>query len=378
MTGPPRAEPDAWISRAVELAVRLVLIGGLAVACLLILRPFIIPVVWGAIISVAMRPLQQKLAGWLGGRARLSAVLLTSAGLILLLLPLGLFAGSMVESLGTIRARIADHPLEIPPPPPGVAGWPVIGAPVFEVWNQAATDLDDSVRRFAPQLRAAGRWLLGAAAGTGVGVAQFVVSLLIAGFLLASSAGIVSVLEALTRRLAGDDGERYLQLAVQTVRSVAAGILGVAILQSMLLGVGFAVVGLPHAGLWTVLCLALAILQLPTGLVAFPAILYVFSVESTVVSVIFAIWTLLAGLADNVLKPLLLGRGGSVPMLVIFMGAIGGFLASGFLGLFIGAIVLSLGYEILLAWVQGETGGGGTEARSEATPVRSEAASGSG
>jgi predicted PurR-regulated permease PerM len=231
----------------------------------------------------------------------------------------------------------------------------VIGAPVFEAWNQAATDFGDTVRRFAPQLRAAGRWLLGAAAGTGVGLAEFVVSLLIAGFLLASSAGIVSVLEGLTRRLAGDDGGRYLQLVVQTVRSVAAGILGVAILQSMLLGVGFAFVGLPHAGLWTVLCLALAILQLPTGLVAFPAVLYVFSVESTFVAVVFGLWTLVAGLADNVLKPLLLGRGGSVPMLVIFMGAIGGFLALGFLGLFIGAIVLSLGYEILLAWVQGET-----------------------
>lgn len=177
MIRPPGAEPDPWISRAVELAVRLVLVGGLAIACLLILRPFIIPVVWGAIIAVAMRPLQQKLAGWLGGRARLSAVLLTSVGQLLLLLPRALFAGSMVESLGTIRARITDHPLELPPTPRDVAGWPVVGAPVFEVWNQAATNLGDTVRRFAPQLRAAGRWLLGAAAGTGVGVAQFVVSL---------------------------------------------------------------------------------------------------------------------------------------------------------------------------------------------------------
>ena len=133
--------------------------------------------------------------------------------------------------------------------------------------------------------------------------------------------------------------------------------LGVAVIQAALLTVGFIAIGLPHAGIWSVLCLGLGVLQLPTTLLVIPIVVYVFATEPTLPAVVFTAWSAVAGLSDNVLKPILLGRGTSVPMLVIFLGSIGGFLLSGFIGLFVGAIVLSLGYEILQAWVAGEVPG---------------------
>ena len=187
---------------------------------------------------------------------------------------------------------------------------------------------------------------------TGAAVVQFIISILIAGAFLASSAGGLTAVGTVTRRLAGSEGARYVALAGQTIRSVAVGILGVAVIQALLLSVGFVAVGLPHAGLWGLLCLGLGVLQLPATIVVVPVVIYVFSVDSTGVAIVFTIWSVLAGLSDNVLKPILLGRGASVPMLVIFMGSIGGFLMSGFIGLFVGAVVLAMGYELGRAWLE--------------------------
>jgi predicted PurR-regulated permease PerM len=345
------AEGDRFLSRAVELSVRIGLVALLGVWCFQILRPFIAPVIWGAIIAVAVYPAHRKLAELLGGRVRLSAVLLTLVGLLLLLVPIGLFAGSLVDSAQVLKARIDAQPLSVPPPPANVADWPLIGAPLYELWSSAATNFAETLHRFAPQLKSVGGWLLAAGAGTGAGIAQFLVSLVISGVFLASSAGSVSIVGVLMKRVAGDAGQSYLELAGQTIRSVAVGILGVAVIQASLLGVGFAAVGLPHAGIWTVLCLGLGVLQLPAIIVVLPAVIYVFATDTTFVAVLFTAWSVLSGFSDTFLKPILLGRGASVPMLVIFLGSIGGFLWSGFIGLFVGAILLSLGYEMLVAWV---------------------------
>jgi len=141
------------------------------------------------------------------------------------------------------------------------------------------------------------------------------------------------------------------ELAASSVRSVTRGVLGVAVIQSLLAGLGMLVVGVPAAGLWTLLILILAVMQLPSLLVLIPVIFYVFSVSSTVTAVLFTIWAVLIGLSDNVLKPLLMGHGSSVPMLILFMGSLGGFMAGGILGLFVGAVILSLGYTVFMAWV---------------------------
>jgi predicted PurR-regulated permease PerM len=346
-----RVDDEQFLSRALEATIRIALVALMIVWCFQILRPFIVPVVWGGIIAVAVYPLHVRVAALLGDRARLSAIALTLFALLLMLIPLGLFAGSMVESAQELTDRFNAGQLEVPPPPAGLATWPVVGEPLYGAWKRAASDLGETLRSVAPQLRAVGGWLLSAAGGFGAGVAQFIISLLIAGFFLASSSGSVGVIKRITNRLAGPEGERYSQLVSLTVRGVAVGILGVAFIQAGLIGVGFIAAGVPHSGLLILLCLGLGIVQLPATLIVLPVIIYVFSVESTGVAVIFTIWSLLAGASDNVLKPILLGRGAAVPMIVIFLGAIGGFLMSGFIGLFVGAVVLSLGYELARAWV---------------------------
>lgn len=348
---PEPPSEDALLSRALAVTIRIALVTLVVVWCFQILRPFLIPIIWGGIISVAVYPAHQGFARRLGDRPRLSAALLTAVGLLALLIPIGLFAGSMVESAQELAGRIQGQPLQVPPPPAGLADWPIVGERLFDAWSKAQANLGDTIHQFAPQLRAVGGWLLSAGAGTGAGLGQFLISIVIAGAFLAGSEGSLSIVGRIVARLAGAQGASYVAIVGQTVRSVALGILGVAVIQAMLIGIGFVAVGVPHAGVWSLACLALAVLQLPAALVVLPVVIYVFSTKSTGVAVVFTIWSLMAGLSDNVLKPILLGRGSTAPMIVIFMGSIGGFLMSGFIGLFVGAVVLALGYELLHVWL---------------------------
>jgi predicted PurR-regulated permease PerM len=229
----------------------------------------------------------------------------------------------------------------------------VIGEPIDQIWTLASTNLEAALQKFGPHLAPVGASLLSAAAGAGLAVLQFVISIVIAGVLLARSGAGVETTLAFSTRLAGERGAEFTDLAAATVRSVTQGILGVAFIQASLVGIGFAVYGVPHAGLWALLCLILAIVQLPPLLIVLPILLYEYSAGSTGIGFfVFATWSLLASASDNVLKPILLSRGLDLPMLVIFMGAIGGFMRAGFIGLFVGAIVLALGYKLTMAWLE--------------------------
>jgi predicted PurR-regulated permease PerM len=197
-----------------------------------------------------------------------------------------------------------------------------------------------------------GKWLLSGAAGAGIGILQFVAAIVIAGVILRHDESGKRISYAIARRLAEEHGAGFIDLARATIRSVSRGILGVALLQSILAGLGFLVAGVPAAGLWAFLCLLLSVIQIGIFPITVPVIIYVFATGDTTTAVIFLIWSIMVGMLDNVLKPLLLGRGVNVPMAVIFVGAIGGFLASGIIGLFIGSVILVLGYEMLLGWLE--------------------------
>jgi predicted PurR-regulated permease PerM len=210
--------------------------------------------------------------------------------------------------------------------------------------------LTAALRSFAPQIKAILPRLLSASAGIGLTVLQFVLSILISGALLAYAQSGAEVARSLANRVFGERGLEFEELTVSTIRSVTIGILGVAFIQTIFAGVGFLVVGLPGAGLWAVGFLFAAVLQVGP-IVLIPAAIYAFMIASTTKAIIFLIWCVIVGLMDNVLKPLLLGRGAAVPIAVIFLGVIGGFMAMGIIGLFVGAIVLSVGYKLILAWL---------------------------
>jgi predicted PurR-regulated permease PerM len=338
--------------RALEIFIHVGLVVLLTTACFLILRPFIPLVSWGIIIAIASFPAYKRLRSLLGGRGKLAAVLFTLLFLAVLLVPVVLLAQTMVEGVQALVAHSKDGTLVIPPPPDSVGTWPIIGTPLKNAWNMASTNLTGLLRSIAPQVKALVPGFLSASAGVGLTVLQFILSILVAGVLLANASGGATVSRALARRLFGDQGPEFEELAGSTIRSVTNGIIGVAVIQSVLAGIGFMVAGLTGAGLWTLIFLFAAVLQVG-GIVLVPAVIYVFAIASTTKAVLFLLWCIMVGLIDNVLKPLLLGRGTAVPVAVVFLGAIGGFIAVGIIGLFVGAIVLSVGYRLLLAWLEG-------------------------
>jgi predicted PurR-regulated permease PerM len=271
--------------------------------------------------------------------------------LSILMVPTALLAGTLVDGIQSMAARVKQGTLIIPPPPPKVATWPIIGTPVNRLWSLASTDLSDLLRSFAPQIRTAVSGLLSASAGIAFTVLQFVLSILVSGLLLAKAEDATKVTRSIASRLFGDNGPEFHKLIAATIRSVTVGILGVAFIQTVFAGIGFVVAGLPSAGLWAMVFLFAAVLQLGV-LVLIPAVIYAFTITTTTKAVVFMIWCIFVALMDNVLKPILLGRGVEVPIAVVFLGAIGGFIAMGIIGLFVGAIVLSVGYKLFLAWLE--------------------------
>jgi predicted PurR-regulated permease PerM len=340
-----------FLARALEATIHIGLVVLLLYWCFQIGRPFIQIIAWGIIIAVAIHPAYDRLKSALGGRGRLAATLITLLALILLLVPTYMLSESLISTAREYSAHIKEGTLSVPPPSESVRAWPVIGEPLYKSWSLASNNLKAALSKMTPQLKKFGIPLLSAAAGAGVGILKFVVSILIAGVLLANAAGGGQTARAIATRLTGEQGIKSVELAVATVRSVTLGILGVALIQALLAGLGFLVVGVPGAGLWALLVLILAVVQLPTILVMGPIIVYVFSISNTVIAVVFTIWSILVGISDAFLKPLLMGRGVDVPMLVIFIGAIGGFMTSGIIGLFVGAIIFALGYKLFLLWL---------------------------
>ncbi|MBW2440899.1 MAG: AI-2E family transporter [Deltaproteobacteria bacterium] len=354
-----------FMAKALEATIHVGLVVLLLFWCFKIGQPFLQMIVWGIIIAVAIHPAYVRLKSALGGRGRLAATLMTLLALILLLVPTYLLSESLINSAREYSAHLREGTLSVPLPSENVRSWPVIGEPLHEFWSLASNNLVAALSKMTPYLKKFGIPLLSGAAGAGVGILKFVVSIIIAGVLLANAAGGGRAARAIAARLTGEQGTKVVELAMATVRSVTLGILGVALIQAFLASLGFLAVGVPGAGLWALLVLILAVVQLPTILVMGPIIVYVFSTSSMAIAVVFAIWSVLVGISDTFLKPLLMGRGVDVPMLVIFIGAIGGFMRSGIIGLFVGAIILALGYKLFLAWLN-------EDAQPEAGPSKPE------
>jgi predicted PurR-regulated permease PerM len=340
----------AYIGHAVEASIHIGLLVLLAVACLGIMAPFLGIIAWGIIIAIAAHPGQKKLQAILHGRAGLSSIVLTLAILVCLIVPFVLLAGTLVEGLQNLAAQLKDGTLSIPPPPDNVKTWPLVGVPLSDKWTAAATNFTSTLQTFAPQLKSIVPRLLAASAGIGLTVLQFVLSIVVAGFLLANARAGGVAARSLAIRIFNENGPEFERLASSTIQSVTTGIFGVALIQAVLAGLGFLFVGLPAAGLWALVFLIAAILQVG-ALVLLPVVIYAFTIVSTTSAVAFLAWCILIALLDNVLKPVLLGRGARVPFWVVFLGAIGGFVSMGMIGLFVGAIVLSVGYKLFLAWL---------------------------
>ncbi len=340
--------------KLVDIIVRLAVLFFLLGWCFTILRPFVLVLIWAAVIAIAIYPVYSIFLKMFK-RKVLAAVVLTILMLSVLIIPSWLVTQSVFEEVSYLRELNKDGQLVIPPPGENTANWPAITKPVLDIWQLASENLQEAVLKYSDHLKAAGAWALAAIAGIGIGVLQFVISIIIAGVLLAYSGPVGDAATKIFVKLAGENGAGFATTTVTTVRSVVKGILGVAVIQAAMAGIGFFVAGVPYAGVWTVACLFFAIIQVGAGPIAIPVAIYMFSVSDTLTAILLAIWLGITLVSDNILKPLLLGRGAPAPMLVVFLGAIGGFITSGFLGLFLGAVILTIGYKLFMVWLnQGE------------------------
>ena len=345
------------IPSSIEVAIRLGLIILLAVWCLLIVKPFILPVMWGVIIAVAVYPLFSRLKSALGGKNKLATSVYIVLALAIVITPTVMISGSLVDTAQVVVDKYEQGTLTVEPPKESVKDWPLIGDDVYAVWTEASNNLDATVNKYKPQLEQISDEIVSTAAGAGSTVLIFVFSIIISGILMANATGAYDFTVRLFSRLINHkEGVAYTCLSRDTIRSIAQGVLGIAVIQAILSAIGMYIMDVPAWGLWTLLVLVLAIVQLPPILVMGFVAAYVFTIADTTPAIIFAIYALIVSSSDVWLKPLLLGRGVATPMLVILIGAIGGAILDGVIGLFVGAVVLALGYELFMEWLSyGET-----------------------
>ena len=342
------------ITTSVEAVIRIGVLLLITLFCLQLLQPFLIPVLWGAIIAVALYPIFLKVRGWLGGRDGIAASLICLILIAAILGPAIGLSGSMFDAIRGLTSSLEAGELNVPPPPPGVMDWPVIGEQAYGIWSQASDNLVAFLEAFKPQALAAARSAVGLLASAGGAVLFTIISLIIAGAFMAYADSCVNGLKAFASRLAGPEGEKFVTSSGLVVRSVATGVIGVAVIQATLGLIGFVLAGVPLAIVWTLIFLVLSIAQVPGLVVMLPIIAYVLATSDGLTAILFTIWGLFVAVCDGFLKPLLLGRGVNIPTLVILLGAIGGMIVLGIIGLFVGAVVLAIGWELLVSWIQGE------------------------
>ena len=265
-----------------------------------------------------------------------------------------MLAESSIAGLKAMATGLEAGTVVVPPPNESVADWPLVGNTIYDIWSAAARNLEETLNKYAPELRGIGQSLVAFAGSTAIGVLIFVFSIIFAGVFLVSADAGYRVAKNIGHTMSREHGKGMVDMAIETIRSVAKGVLGVAIIQSLLSAIGLVAIGVPGAGLWAGVILLLAIMQLPPLLVLAPIAVWVFSVAETTPATIFAIYAFIVSISDSFLKPLFLGRGMDIPMLVILIGAIGGMMTSGIIGLFTGAVVLAVGYKLLVTWMVSE------------------------
>ena len=334
----------------VELLIRMSILILLFFYCFEILLPFIMPVLWAMIIAVAVFPIHDSLQKKLGKREKLSAAIITLAILSFIFIPTGFFISSISQTIIDFKNQAEAGAIHLDQPNPIIQTWPIIGKPLYDFLQNASGSLTTVFQKYQPEILTAAKTVMLGIVGSGLTFFQVIFSIIISGVLL-STKGTVEATHKIFERIAGKKGPEFVTLTASTIRSVVKGVLGVAVIQALLVGAGFFLASVPHAGIWGLVALILSIIQVGPGLVIIPVIIYLFTTGNSLFAGLWTAYFVVVMFSDNILKPLLLGKGAQVPMLVIFLGVLGGFFLSGFIGLFTGAIMLSIGYKLFLVWM---------------------------
>jgi predicted PurR-regulated permease PerM len=334
------------------LAIRLALLTFLLYWSFVLVRPFIPVLAWSMVLTVALYSTYNWLSVHLGDRPKLAATIITVINLAIIIGPVTWIGFGLIDGLQDLAGQLDAGTLAVPSPPDGVKDWPIVGAQVYSLWDQAATNLGAVLREITPYLKPLAGPVLAFAGNAGMGTLKFILSVALSGFLFLYGPRFVAAIRRAQARLMVQRSQDFVALAGLTIRTVSQGVIGVAVLQSLLAGIGLKLAGVPHAGLLAFAVLVLAILQIGSAIVLVPVIIWIWATKDFAVALPLTIYLLIVGLADNILKPMLMGRGLSTPMLVIFVGVLGGMLAHGIVGLFIGPIILAVAWELMTAWIR--------------------------
>jgi predicted PurR-regulated permease PerM len=328
-------------------------IGGLITATLWVLLPFLPAIVWAMTLVVSTWPLMLRVQHYAGNRRGLAVLVMTVALLLIVIVPLWLAIATIVDNVDEIaelsRAALS---LRMPSPPEWLVGLPLVGRSAAQAWRQlAAADVSDLAPRLAPYAGYMTRWLAGAVGGLGLLFLQFLLVVAIAAIMFAQGERAAASVIRFARRLAGERGETTALLAGHAIRGVALGVVVTAIAQSLLGGIGLAVVGIPFATVLTAVMFILCLAQIGPGLVLIPAVAWLYWSGEIVLGTVLVGFSAVTLTMDNFLRPVLIRRGAHLPMLLILAGVIGGLLAFGLLGIFVGPTVLAVAYTLLNAWI---------------------------
>lgn len=340
-----------------------------------ILQPFLLPLIWAIMIVVATWPLMLRTQAQLGDKRALAVTVMIVALLLVLVVPISFAVVTIVENAGEIVAWSRSQTFALPMPPPWVATLPVVGSRLAAEWRQiAAAGPEGLAVRMMPYVDKIVRWFVSQVGGLGVMVVHFLLTVIMAGILYVKGEAAAEGVRVFARRLAGPRGENALQLAVQAIRGVALGVIVTAVVQALLAGIGLAIVGVPYVAILTAVMVILGIAQLGPLPVLVPALIWLYWKGHVGWGTVLLVWTVFVGTIDNVLRPILIKRGAKLPLLLIFAGVVGGLIAFGVIGLFVGPVVLAVSYTLLAAWIQDdepqplpEPGSAGTMDKKEAS-----------
>jgi predicted PurR-regulated permease PerM len=335
-----------------ETILQLGLVFLILLFCFNLLAPFVTPILWAIIFAIILYPLFNILQKKLKGKKSLAATIIILCILAIVILPSITFFGGVTSGIMEVKSSIDEGTLKIDTPSQNIKDWPVIGQKAYDFLYSASVNLEKTLLEHKEQIKDISTKVLGGLVSSIVTILQVVLSVIIAGVLMASSSA-QNLATNFIMRISGDKGDEFLEITISTVRQVVKGVIGVAVIQTLIQAVGLFLCGVPFPGILTLLCLILSIIQVGPIIVNIGVIAYLFSTgDSSTAAILWTVFFILSGLSDNVLKPLLLGKGALVPMLVIFIGVIGGFMMSGFIGLFVGPIVFSIGYKLFVAWME--------------------------
>lgn len=354
-----RLDPDPALERRIsafllDVLIRAGVVLALAVLCFQVFSPFLSVMTAGLILAITLYPGHQSLAAKLGGRQGLAATLIVLLSIVVVIVPTAALLNSLGDSVHRVITDVQNNTLKVPPPQAGVAAWPLVGERVHAYWTKAYTDLPALVQSLQPKIGHLASDALGFVAGIGGQLLRFLAALVVAGIMMTFGEGGARAIRSIFERVVqGKRGAEFVDLSTATIRSVAKGVIGVALLQAVVVGVCLLIAGIPWAGVLAVVVLVFGIAQIPALLVTLPAIVYIWwsGHYGTAAAVLYTVLLIVSGMTDNVLKPLMLGRGVNAPMPVILLGALGGMAAGGILGIFVGATLLAVGYQVIMGWI---------------------------